>query len=150
MGTRAPSTAFAMIGIAYFDAVRSRAARSSFIGARSDAWPEVASRQMADITCVRCQATVSPMLIDYLEEGAVCRTCLIAADSNPEAIARGERALMRSMGRRSVAIGIFMLAIGVAILALGASGGGSIMLLPTGLLIGGIVELVRGASKLSG
>ena len=57
---------------------------------------------MADMTCVRCNNTVSPQLIDFLDDGAVCRSCIIAAESNPAAIAAGERALMRSMGRRNV------------------------------------------------
>jgi hypothetical protein len=105
---------------------------------------------MADMTCMRCKAVVSPQLIDYLPDGAVCRTCLVAASSDPAAIERGERDLMRSMGRRSVFIGIVMLAIGITILALGASGGGQIMVIPVGMLIGGLVELARGASKLSG
>lgn len=104
---------------------------------------------MNDIACVRCKSAVSPQLIDYLEDGAVCRTCLIAAESNPEAIARGERALMRSMGTRSVVIGCVMLVLGIVILALFSSAGGQVMLVPTGLLIGGIVELVRGSTKLS-
>lgn len=104
---------------------------------------------MADIACVRCQKAVSPQLIDYLEDGAVCRTCIIAAESNPEAIARGERALMRSMGKRSVVIGSVMLVLGIAVLALFSSAGGQVLLVPTGLLIGGVVELVRGSSKLS-
>src|SRR4051812_8385013 len=105
---------------------------------------------MGDMTCVRWKAGVSPQLIDYLDDGAVCRTCIIAAGSDPVAIERGERALMRSMGRRSVLIGSVMLAIGIAVLALGASGGSQIMVIPVGLLIGGLVELARGATKLSG
>ncbi len=103
-----------------------------------------------DLSCVRCKATVSPMLIDYLEDGAVCRTCIVAAASDPMEIARGHRALMVSMGRRSLIIGVVMLAIGIAVLALGISGGGTIMLIPTGFLVGGVVEIVRGATKLSG
>jgi hypothetical protein len=105
---------------------------------------------MSDMTCVRCKATVSPQLIDFLDDGAVCRTCIIAADTDPVAMARSERALLRSIGRRQLTVGVFMLAIGIAVLALGASGGGSLMLIPTGLLLGGLVEITRGASNLSG
>ena len=105
---------------------------------------------MLDLTCVRCKATVSPMLIDYLEDGAVCRTCIVAAASDPMEIARGERALMVSIGRRALIIGIVMLAIGITVLALTASGGGSVVLIPTGFLVGGIVEIIRGVTKLSG
>src|SRR3954471_1447026 len=105
---------------------------------------------MTDMTCVRCKATVSPQLIDFLDDGAVCRTCIVAAESNPEAIARGERALLRSIGRRQVTVGIFMLVIGIAVLVLGASGGGSVMIIPAGMLVGGLVELARGAGNLSG
>ena len=43
-----------------------------------------------------------------------------------------------------------MLAIGIAVLALGAGAGGSIMIVPVGMLVGGVVELVRGMSNLSG
>jgi hypothetical protein len=56
---------------------------------------------------------------------------------------------MRSIGRRQLVIGIVMLAIGIAILALGLSGGSSLVLIPTGMLIGGLVECVVGVSKLS-
>ena len=105
---------------------------------------------MADMTCIRCKAMVSPQLIDFLEDGAVCRTCIVAAASNPAAIAKGERALMRSMGWRSLIIGSVMLALGIGVLALGVTGGGSVMLVPTGLLLGGLIEIVRGATKLSG
>jgi hypothetical protein len=104
---------------------------------------------MSDMTCVRCKSVVSPQLIDFLDDGAVCRTCIIAAASDPAAIARGERDLMRSMGLRNVLVGLFMLAIGITILALGASGG-SVMVVPVGMLLGGLIELARGASQLSG
>ncbi|MBA2538943.1 MAG: hypothetical protein H0V17_04855 [Deltaproteobacteria bacterium] len=103
---------------------------------------------MNDLTCVRCKATVSPMLIDYQVDGAVCRPCIIKEASDPMAIAAGERALMVSIGRRALIIGIVMVAIGVTVLALGISGG-TILLIPTGLLIGGIFEIVRGVTKLS-
>jgi len=105
---------------------------------------------MADMTCVRCKQTVSPQLIDFLDDGAVCRSCIVAAASDPAAIAKGERELMVSMGRRSVLIGSIMLVIGIAILALGASGGGQIMVIPVGMLLGGLIELGRGATKLMG
>ncbi len=104
---------------------------------------------MNDMTCVRCQVTVSPQLIDFLPDGAVCRSCLIKAESDPVAIERGERALLRSIGGRQLTVGGFMLAIGIAVLALGAAGSSSIMLLPTGLLIGGVFEIVRGINNLS-
>ena len=105
---------------------------------------------MNDMTCIRCHATVSPQLIDFMPDGAVCRDCIRKADSDPMAIARGERAFLRSIGRRQVVTGVFMLAIGVAVLVIFSSGGGSVMLLPVGLLVGGIVELARGAGNLSG
>jgi hypothetical protein len=104
---------------------------------------------MNDLTCVRCKLAVSPALIDYLEDGAVCRSCIVAAASDPMAIANGHRALMVSMGRRSLIIGVVMLAIGITVLALGLSGG-TIVLVPIGLLAGGVIEIVRGAAKLSG
>jgi hypothetical protein len=104
---------------------------------------------MNDMTCVRCKAVVSPQLIDFLEDGAVCRNCIIAEASNPAAIAKGERDLMRSMGWRQLIIGIVMLVIGIAILSLGLSGSGGIVLIPTGMLIGGVAEIAIGISKLS-
>ena len=105
---------------------------------------------MTDLTCVRCKQLVAARLIDYLDDGAVCRTCIVAANSDPMKIASGERALMVSMGRRSLFIGLVMVAIGIAVLALGLSGGGTIVLIPVGLLAGGVFEIVRGATKLSG
>ena len=104
---------------------------------------------MNDMTCVRCKTDVSPQLIDFLDDGAVCRNCIIKAESDPVAIANGHRALMRSMGRRNLLVGVFMLALGIGVLSLGMAGG-SLMLVPTGLLLGGLIELARGASQLSG
>jgi hypothetical protein len=104
---------------------------------------------MNDMTCVRCKAVVSPQLIDFLDDGAVCRSCIIKAQSDPAAIAKGERDLMRSMGRRNLLVGLVMVALGITVLALGVSGG-SLVIVPTGLLLGGLVELARGATQLSG
>lgn len=103
---------------------------------------------MNDMTCVRCKAVVPPQQIDFLDDGAVCRTCIIAAESNPEAIAAGERALYHSMGRRHLFIGIFMVVLGIAVLSIGLSGS-QIVLVPTGLLIGGLIEIVNGVTKLN-
>jgi hypothetical protein len=41
-----------------------------------------------------------------------------------------------------------MMVIGIAVLVLGVSGGGTVILVPTGLLLGGIIEAVRGLTKL--
>ena len=103
---------------------------------------------MNDMTCVRCQAVVPPQQIDFTPDGAVCRRCIVAAESDPEAIARGERALYHSMGRRHLFIGLFMLVAGIAILSLGVSGS-QIVVVPTGFLIGGLIEIVNGITKLS-
>ncbi len=105
---------------------------------------------MNDMTCVRCHATVSPQLIDFMPDGAVCRPCMVKADSDPDAIARGERAFLRSIGRRQITTGVFMLAVGIAVLAIFSGAGGTVMLVPVGLLVGGVVELARGAGNLSG
>jgi hypothetical protein len=104
---------------------------------------------MADMTCVRCQAVVSPQLIDFEEDGAVCRNCIVKAASDPMAIAKGERELMRSMGWRHLIIGLVMLAIGISLLALGLSGAGTIVVIPVGMLVGGVIELINGITKLS-
>lgn len=88
--------------------------------------------------------------ISFVDDGAVCRPCIIAADSDPASIARSERALMHSIGRRQLSVGVLMLAIGIAILALGAGAGGSIMLVPVGMLVGGFIEIARGMNNLSG
>jgi hypothetical protein len=99
------------------------------------------------MTCVRCGAVVPPQQIDFTPDGAVCRNCIRAAASDPEAIARGEKALYHSMGRRHLFIGIFMLVVGIAVLSLGV--GGQIVVVPTGFLIGGLIEIVNGVTKLS-
>ncbi len=102
---------------------------------------------MEDMTCVRCKAVVSPQLIDFLDDGAVCRSCIVKAESDPAAIARGERELLRSTGRRQLIAGVIMLAFGISILSLGLSGG-SLVVVPTGMLLGGLVECAMGLSKL--
>lgn len=105
---------------------------------------------MTDMTCVRCQTPVAPQLIDFMDDGAVCRTCLVTAASDPVAIANGERELMRSMGWRQLIAGIIMLVVGISVLALGLSGGGSLVLIPTGFLLGGAYEVFVGLGKLTG
>lgn len=89
-------------------------------------------------------------MIDYLEDGAVCRTCIVAANSDPMAMANKHRDLTVSMGRRSLFIGLVMVAIGITVLALGIAGGGSIIVVPIGFLAVGAIEIVRGATKLAG
>jgi hypothetical protein len=103
---------------------------------------------MADMACVRCQAMVSPQLIDFLDDGAVCRKCIIAAESDPAAIAKGERDLLHSFGRRQTATGVILLVLAIGLFAFSASAGGTIMLVPSGMLVGGIVELTRGLNNL--
>ncbi len=60
-----------------------------------------------------------------------------------------ERELTRSTGRKQVGVGLVMLTFGIAILALGLSGG-QLVIVPVGMLVGGLVELGLGATKLSG
>ena len=98
-----------------------------------------------DLTCVRCQRRWHPQLIDFRDDGAVCRFCIAAAEASPEAIAEGEGALMRSMGRRRLAIGTVMVAIGIAILSLNPLGG-LFNYVATGLLVVGGIQIVRGVT----
>jgi hypothetical protein len=102
-----------------------------------------------DMTCVRCHKVVPARLIDFEHDGAVCRSCIIAAHSDPAEIARGERELLRSIGTRQVVIGFVMLAIGIAILTLGLDSNSTVVLVPTGFLLGGLFELVRGFGNLN-
>jgi hypothetical protein len=104
---------------------------------------------MTDMTCARCGGVFPAQQIDFLPDGAVCRDCIRKADSDPAQIDRLERELLHSIGRRQLIIGIFMLVVGIAILAVGASAGGTIMLIPTGMLFGGLYEIIRGVTNLS-
>jgi hypothetical protein len=106
----------------------------------------VRSRPMNSATCGKCGASVSADQIEYTLVGAYCKRCHVAETAD---VAQLERAFVRSTGRRQLIIGLVMLAIGIAILSLGQSGGSSIMLVPTGMLLGGIVECALGLSKLS-
>ena len=98
---------------------------------------------MNDMTCSRCQSLVPVQHIDFVHDEALCRACIIAEASDPAAIAHGERELLRSTGRRRLAVGVVMLAVGVAILSLGLTGD-SLILVPTGMLFGGLFEIVQG------
>jgi hypothetical protein len=103
---------------------------------------------MTDMACSRCGGMFPPQLIDYLPDGAVCRECIRKADSDPAQLDRLERELLHSIGRRQLIIGIVMLVLGIGTLVVGASAGGTIMLVPTGMLLGGIYEIIRGAGNL--
>lgn len=101
---------------------------------------------MNTATCGQCGASVPAGEITYTPVGAYCKKCHVAETAD---VARLEREFMRSTGRRQLIIGIVMLAIGIAILSLGMSGSSTIMLIPTGMLLGGLVECVLGLGKLS-
>ena len=103
---------------------------------------------MPDMSCVRCKAVVPPQQIDFLDDGAVCRACIIKADTDPAAMAKGERDLLHSFGRRQTAAGVILVVLAIGVFALGAAGGGTIVLVPTGMLVGGIVQLTRGINNL--
>jgi hypothetical protein len=97
-------------------------------------------------TCGQCSARVPEDEIAYTPVGSYCKSCHVAETAD---IGRLERAFMRSTGWRQLIIGVVMIAIAIAILALGASGSSTIMLIPTGMLLGGLAECVLGISKLS-
>ncbi len=103
---------------------------------------------MTDMTCVRCAGAFPPQQIDFLADGAVCVGCIRKADSDPAELDRLERELLHSIGRRQLIVGILMVVLGIGVLALGASAGGTIMVVPAGMLLGGIYEIIRGATNL--
>jgi hypothetical protein len=104
---------------------------------------------MTDMTCGRCSGVFPPQQIDFVSDVAVCRACIRKADSDPAELDRSERALLHSIGRRQLIVGVLMLVVAIAILALGASAGGTVMLIPTGMLLGGVYELARGIANLA-
>ena len=104
----------------------------------------VQSAGMNTATCSKCDTVLPFDQIEHTLVGAFCRACHVADTADAD---RLEKAFLRSTGRRQVFIGLVMLAIGIAVLTL-TSGAGSLVLVPTGLLIGGVYELVVGMSKL--
>lgn len=104
---------------------------------------------MNDVTCVRCAASVPASETEFTADGAVCRSCFVANVVGSKDVAVLERDLRVSMGRRQVVIGLVMLTIGAVILGLGLSGG-QLVMVPMGMLVGGMIELGLGVTKLSG
>jgi|GEM_PF-6792630 len=100
---------------------------------------------MISATCSKCGVSVPADQIEYTLVGSYCKACHVTETGD---VAQLERAFVRSAGRRQLIIGIVMLVIGIAILSLGLSGG-SLVLVPTGMLLGGLVECALGMSKLS-
>ena len=101
---------------------------------------------MSVATCSQCGASVPYEEITFTPVGSYCKKCHVAETANSAEL---ERALLRSIGRRQLIIGIVMLAIGSAILALGLSGSSQITVIPVGMLVGGLVETALGWMKLS-
>src|SRR5262245_3055483 len=99
---------------------------------------------MNTASCGTCGVVMPADQIELTVVGAYCRQCLVTETADSE---RLERELLRSTGRRQVIAGVIMLAFGITILSLGISGG-AIVLVPTGILVGGLFELVQGATKL--
>ena len=84
--------------------------------------------------------------ITFTPVGSYCKKCHVAETADSDKL---ERALLRSIGKRQLIIGIVMLAIGIAVLSLGMSGSSQIMVIPVGMLVGGLVEIALGWMKLS-
>ena len=101
---------------------------------------------MTMATCSQCGTSVPASDITYTLVGSYCRSCHVNETADA---ARLERQFLRSIGRRQLIIGIVMLAIGGAILALGLGTDSTVVLVPAGMLLGGIVEIGRGFSNLS-
>lgn len=99
---------------------------------------------MSQAICDRCTATFEPSQIERTLAGSYCRPCLAAETADSD---RLEKQLLRSIGRRQLLVGLIMVAFGIAVLSLGLSGG-SLVVIPTGMLLGGAVEIFRGVSKL--
>jgi hypothetical protein len=100
---------------------------------------------MNAVACDRCGQPVAANTIERTLVRAYCKSCLVAEQADSEKL---EKALLRSIGTRKLLIGLFMIAIGIAILTLGLAGGSAVIAVPTGLLLGGLYEVVAGVSKL--
>ena len=98
-----------------------------------------------NVTCGQCGASVPDAEITYTPVGSYCKSCHVAETHDADKL---ERALLRSIGKRQLLVGIVMLVIGTAVLALGLSGG-QIVVIPVGLLVGGLVEIALGYMKLT-
>lgn len=99
-----------------------------------------------NVTCGQCGASVPDAEITYTPVGSYCKNCHVAEIKDSDKL---ERALLRSIGKRQLIVGIVMLVIGSAVLALGLSGSSQIMVIPVGLLVGGLVEIALGWTKLT-
>jgi hypothetical protein len=99
-----------------------------------------------NVTCGQCGTSVPDSEITYTPVGSYCKSCHVAETADS---AKLERALYRSIGRRQLIAGIVMLAIGSAVLALGVAGSSQIVIIPVGMLVGGLVEVALGWMKLS-
>jgi hypothetical protein len=102
---------------------------------------------MNDVTCVRCHASVPAIQADLCADGMVCRSCMISAATGGRDAAVLERELSRSTARKEIITGFVLLALGIAILSIGPGSDG-LMLVPTGMLLGGVFELGRGFTRL--
>jgi hypothetical protein len=100
---------------------------------------------MNDVSCVRCHATVPAAQTDFCADGMVCRTCMASAATGGRDVAVLERELSRSTARKEIITGIVLLTLGITILAI--TGNGQLVLVPSGMLIGGAFELVRGLTR---
>ncbi len=87
----------------------------------------------------------------------LCRSCAAAVDiagragvSNVDApdLHALQRSLGRSAAKKQVVIGLGGIVLGIAVLV-GTGSSGSIVVVPGGLLLGGIVALVRGVTGLA-
>lgn len=87
----------------------------------------------------------------------LCRSCAAAveiaaragvASSDAPDLHALQRALGRSTAKKQVVIGLGGIVLGIAVLV-GTGGSGSIVVVPGGLLLGGIVSLVRGVTGLA-
>jgi hypothetical protein len=104
---------------------------------------------MNHTTCARCQASVPANQIDYTADGATCRQCLVAANTDPIKVSGLAYELGRATGRKHIIAGVVLLACGITILALGIAGGSTLVILPIGLVIASLYELGHGFRRLS-
>ena len=101
------------------------------------------------VTCVRCKAEVPANQADFSADGMLCRSCA-AGVLDHRGVAAMEASLARSTARKHILIGAGSLTAGIAILAVagpGVASSGSIAILPGGLLIGGLCELIYGLTR---
>ncbi len=109
------------------------------------------------VECVRCRASVPSNQADFSADGMLCRNCAVSVDvagrlgvsstGAPDVLAM-QRDFARGRAKKHVIIGLGAVVLGIVALMVTGSNG-NVVIIPGGLLVGGVVELGRGMSGLS-